>query len=182
MVRQHVSETIWTISLLDIKPEDQVLELGFGAGRGIELVATQATKGRVSGIDHSQEMLRIASRRNGRAIKAGQVTLYRGDVTTLPFVDNQFDKIFTIHTLYFWQDRPRVLAEIFRVLKPSAKLVVTISTGKTDTAEATGLERYQPILEEQIIPGMKQLGFTQAYIQQGPPSRQFKTTAAIGVK
>jgi hypothetical protein len=44
------------------------------------------------------------------------------------------------------------------------------------------LEHYQLILEEQVIPGMKQLGFTRADIKQGPASRQFKTTAVIGVK
>ncbi|HVB22429.1 MAG TPA: class I SAM-dependent methyltransferase [Ktedonobacteraceae bacterium] len=182
MVRQHMSETNWTISLLDIKPEDQVLELGFGAGRAIELVAAQANSGHVAGIDHSQEMVRAASHRNASAIKAGQVTLYHGDVTTLPFADHQFDKIFSIQTLYFWSDSPRILAEIFRVLKPGARFVVTLSTGKIDTTETTGLEHYQLLLEEQIIPCMKELGFTIASIKQGPASRQFKTTAVIGMK
>lgn len=182
MVRQHMPETTWTISLLDLKPEDQILELGFGAGRAIELVAAQATNGHVSGIDHSQGMVRAASRRNAQAIKAGQVTLYHGDVTTLPFADNQFDKVFSIQTLYFWPDLPRALAEIFRVLKPGAMLAVTLSTGKIDTTERTGLERYQLLLEERIIPCMKQLGFTLAFIKQGPASRHFKTTAVIGMK
>jgi hypothetical protein len=61
-------------------------------------------------------------------------------------------------------------------------LVVTLSTGTINGVAATGLERYQLILEEQIIPDMKQLGFTQADILQGPASRHFKTTAVIGVK
>lgn len=182
MVRQHVPDTTWTISLLDLKPENQVLELGFGAGKAIELVAAQATNGHVSGIDLSQEMVRAATRRNARAIKARQVTLCHGDLTTLPFADSQFDKVFSIQTLYFWPDPSRALSEIFRVLKPGGMLVVTLSTGTIDANEATGLERYQVILEEQIIPGMKQLGFTQADIKQGPLSRQFKTTAVIGVK
>src|SRR5712692_6991913 len=182
MVRQHMPETTWTISLLYLKPEEQILEVGFGAGRAIELVATQVANGHVSGIDLSQEMVRAASRRNARAIKARQVALFHGDVTTLPFADSQFDKVFSIQTLYFWPDPPRALAEIFRVLKPGAMLVVTLSTVTIDAAETTGLERYQLILEEQIIPSMKQLGFTRADIKQGPASRQFKTTAVIGVK
>jgi hypothetical protein len=59
---------------------------------------------------------------------------------------------------------------------------VTLSTGKIDPIETTGLEHYQLVLEEQVIPCMKQLGFTRADIKQGPASRQFKTTAVIGVK
>ena len=183
MVRQHIPETTWTLALLDFQPEDQILEIGFGAGRAIEIAAAQVTNGQVSGIDHSQEMVRAASRRNARAIKAGRVALQRGDVgTTLPFDDNRFDKIFSIQTFYFWSDPPRSLAEIFRVLKPGGMLVITLSTGTIDTTESTGLERYQQILEEQIIPGMKQCGFLRADIEQGPLSRQFKTTAVIGAK
>lgn len=182
MVRQHVPETIWTIELLDLKPEDHVLELGFGAGRAIELVAARVPNGQIAGIDISQEMVRSASRRNARAIKAGQVILRQGDLVALPYPDSKFDEIFTIQTFYFWSDIPQALAEIFRVLKPGGKLVVTLSTGTIDTAEATGLEQYQHVLEEQVLPAMRQLGFTQASIQQGPASRQFKTTAVIGVK
>lgn len=181
MVRQHVPETTWTIELLDLKPEDRVLELGFGAGRAIELVAVQVPDGQVAGIDISQEMVRSASRRNARAIKSSQVALRHGDLTALPFADSQFDKVFSIQTLYFWSDTPQALAEIFRVLKPGGVLVVTLSTGTTDGA-ATGLEHYQLILEEQVIPAMQELGFSQVSIEQGPASRQFKTTAVVGVK
>ncbi len=183
MVRQHVPETTWTISLLDLKPEDKVLEIGFGAGRAIELVAAHVTRGHIAGIDLSQEMVRSASRRNARAIKAGLVTLRQGDVTTLPFADGQFDKVFSIQTLYFWPDLPLALAEIFRVLKPAGTLVIILSTGTIEGAPTSGLAHYQQVIEEQIIPaGMKRLGFTRAEIKQGPDSRQFKTTAVVGVK
>ena len=181
MVRQHEPETNWTISLLDLKPGDHVLELGFGAGKAIEQVAAQTTNGHISGIDHSQTMLRSASRRNARTIKAGRVTLSRSDLATLPFSDNQFDKVFTIQTIYFWTDPQLILTEIFRVLKPGGLLIVTLSTGMVDREFAVG-EQYQGLIEEQIIPGMQQLGFSQASIKEGPASRQFKTAAVTGVK
>jgi ubiquinone/menaquinone biosynthesis C-methylase UbiE len=182
MVRQHVPETTWTISLLDLEPTNHLLEIGFGAGRAIERVFTQTSQGHICGIDLSQEMVRAATHRNAKTIKAGLVTLHHGDVTTLPFAESQFDKVFSIQTMYFWPDPSRALAEIFRVLKPGGRLVVTLSTGTIDGSLAPGLERYQQIVEEQIIPCMKRQGFTQADIKQGPPSRQFKTTAVIGTK
>src|SRR6187431_2673338 len=85
MVREHVPETTWTLSLLDLKPEDAVLELGFGAGKAIERVAAQTYKGYVAGIDISPTMVRSASRRNSKAVKSGQVELHCGDLTSLPF-------------------------------------------------------------------------------------------------
>ena len=185
MIRQHVPETSWTISLLDLKMEDQVLEIGFGAGRAIELVAAQVAHGYICGIDLSQEMVRSASRRNTQAIKAGRISLCQGDVTMLSFADNIFDKVFSIQTFYFWPDPQRAMAEIFRVLKAGGTLVVTLSTGSTRSIDDVGerwLRSYQTILEEQIIPGMKQLSFTTASIEQGPYSREFKTTAVVGMK
>src|SRR5258708_38034802 len=56
MESQHMTETTWTISLLNLRPEDQILELGFGAGKTIELVAAQTTTGQVAGSDLCQDI------------------------------------------------------------------------------------------------------------------------------
>jgi len=85
MVRQHRPETAWTLHLLDIQPTDTVLEVGFGAGQGIKLAAERVTSGRIRGIDLSEEMVRVATRRNASAIKAGRVALSQGSITALPF-------------------------------------------------------------------------------------------------
>lgn len=187
MARQHVPETQWTLALLTIQPTDDVLEIGFGAGKAIELAAAQASNGHVSGIDLSHAMLQSASRRNAQAIKAGRVTLRYGDVAALPFADKQFDKILSIHTFYFWSDHERALSEIFRVLKPRGTVALTISTGKVGDSkegdeQAAWLGQYQVILEEQVLPTMSKLGFSNVRLERGPDSREFKTVAVVGVK
>ncbi len=182
MVRQHQRETHWAVSLLEIQQTDRVLEIGFGAGKAIENIATLATDGYIAGIDLSPTMVQVASRRNVQAVKAKRVELQYGDVMMLPFTDQQFDKVLSIHTFYFWSDHSRGIAEIFRVLKPGGTLALTLSTGKMGEPEGTGLAMYQTLLEEQVIPGMKRMGFTTAYIKQGPLSRQFKTVAVVGIK
>jgi ubiquinone/menaquinone biosynthesis C-methylase UbiE len=182
MVRQHMPETNWTLELLKLQAADQVLELGFGAGKAIELAAARVSQGHVAGLDHSQAMRRSASRRNARAIKAGRVTLRQGDITKLPFAENTFDKVFSIQTFYFWSEPSLVLAEIFRILRRGGMLVVTLSTGVNGTTAGSELEAYQRLLEEEIAPAMRQLGFTAVSIAQGPHSRQFKTTALMGIK
>src|SRR5215468_2804317 len=75
----------WVVSLLDVRPADRVLEIGFGPGLAIaELSRRVGDAGHVYGIDHSDVMLRQAARRNAAAIAAGRVTLSRASADQLP--------------------------------------------------------------------------------------------------
>lgn len=58
MARQHRPETDWTVALLELRPHDRVLELGFGAGRGLALAAPLVAPGLALGVDRSRSMLR----------------------------------------------------------------------------------------------------------------------------
>jgi ubiquinone/menaquinone biosynthesis C-methylase UbiE len=178
MVRQHAPETAWTISLLEIKPADRVLEIGFGAGRAIELIAAQTPQCSIAGIDLSPTMVRVSRRRNAQAIKAGRVELRQGDVEHMPFQDGQFDKLLSIQALYFWSDPLRAVAEIARVLALGGRLALTFSPGKVDEQPNEHIQK----TVEQIIAGMKRMGFTSADVRPGPNSRQFQTAAVMGVK
>lgn len=178
MVRQHAPETAWTIALLEIKPAERVLEIGFGAGRAIELITAQAPQCSIVGIDLSPTMVQVSRRRNAEAIKAGRVVLRQGNVERMPFQDHQFDKLLSIHALYFWPDPLRTVAEIARVLAPGGRLALTFSPGKVDEKPNEHIQK----TVAQIIAGMKGLGFTSAEVKPGHSSRQFQTAAIMGVK
>src|SRR5215831_14435455 len=61
----------WVVSLLDVRPTDRVLEIGFGPGLAIAWLSCRiGDSGQVYGIDHSDVMLRQAARRNAAAIRA----------------------------------------------------------------------------------------------------------------
>jgi ubiquinone/menaquinone biosynthesis C-methylase UbiE len=126
MARQHVPENRWTIALLDAQPSDQILEVGFGPGIAIEMLARYESRVRIIGVDYSAAMVAAASRRNRQAIQSGRVELWRGEAANLPFPDAAFDKAYSIHSIYFWPDALQGLRELRRVLKPGGKLVVTI--------------------------------------------------------
>jgi ubiquinone/menaquinone biosynthesis C-methylase UbiE len=182
MVRQHRPETNWTIELLDIQSIDTVLEIGFGAGRGIKLAAEKASGGRVMGIDLSDVMVQVATKRNSRSVKAGRVILSQGNILALPFENQQFDKIMTIHTFYFWSEPERVLNELYRVLKPGGRMIVTLCTGTINAQGEIEVWPLQSTLEEQVLPGMQRVGFRVARIVQGSNSRQYTHVAVIGEK
>jgi ubiquinone/menaquinone biosynthesis C-methylase UbiE len=94
----------WVVSLLDVQPTDRVLEIGFGPGLAVaELSRRVGDAGHVDGIDHSEVMLRQATRRNAAAIAAGRVSLARASVEQLPpSLGGPFDAIFTVNSLGFW--------------------------------------------------------------------------------
>lgn len=107
----------WAVSLLDVRPDDRVLELGFGPGLAIQEMARLATQGYVCGIDHSELMLRQATRLNAEAIGRGVVDLRPGSVEHLPAFDEPFDKILAVNATMFWREPVARLEELRRLLR-----------------------------------------------------------------
>ena len=178
MVRQHTPETAWTVDLLDLQPDDRVLELGCGAGRGLELAVQQANRAMVTGLDLSATMLRAASRRNRAAFRSGRVALLRGNVAAVPCLGQRFDKIFSIHTLYFWPDPLRICRDLVRMLKPGGMLVVTAATGQVTRA---GEWVYWPLHQqiEVLVGAIRQCDVAAAVVKHGPNSRQYNNLAIV---
>ena len=119
-----------TLDLLDLAPDDDVLEIGFGHGRTLAEAARRVTAGHLAGIDPSEVMLQIARRRNDAALRSGRMDLKLGVSNALPWADGRFDKAYAVHTIYFWRQPARDLAEIHRVLKPGGRLVLGFRPGE----------------------------------------------------
>jgi len=100
MARLNRDAAAWVVGLLDIRPTDRILEIGFGPGVGIQLLAERASAGRVWRIDLSPEMVEQATVRNRDAIGSGRVQLQLGVADRLPFADASFDKAMAISSVY----------------------------------------------------------------------------------
>jgi ubiquinone/menaquinone biosynthesis C-methylase UbiE len=115
-----------TVELLDVKPQDRVLEVGFGPGLAVAHVAELATAGKVVGIDHSELMLREATRRNEKAIRAGRVELLLGAADALPRFEQRFDKVLAVNVYMFWNDPVSILAGLREVMNPDGVIAITL--------------------------------------------------------
>jgi ubiquinone/menaquinone biosynthesis C-methylase UbiE len=183
MARGNVTEAAWSVALLDIQPDDHVLEVGFGPGVAIQHAAKKATAGRVAGIDYSEMMVRVASRRNAAAIRAGRVELQRGDVAALPFPDAAFDKAYAIHSIYFWPQPLAALKELRRVLKPGGQLAMTImprdkwSEGRTPPSDLFTLYS-----GEELARLVAEAGFTAVHLEKFPEPDQFPGLSVLAQK
>jgi len=112
------------IELLAPRPADHVLEIGFGHGRTIARLAKLVPSGVVAGVEVSERMLRMAGRLNRRLIEQGRVELKRAEDAAIPYEEEQFDRVLTVHTLYFWPSPADSLREIRRVMKPGGRVVL----------------------------------------------------------
>ncbi|MFN4914318.1 MAG: class I SAM-dependent methyltransferase [Sphingomonadales bacterium] len=107
------------VKLLSTAKEKQLLELGFGEGIVPEMLHQQNKTLHYTGIDFSDEMVKMATSKN---IPGANFLL--GEVARMPFESNVFDVVFGINVVYFWENPGRELAEILRVLKPGGLLVL----------------------------------------------------------
>ncbi|EPE63534.1 methyltransferase domain protein [Exiguobacterium sp. S17] len=178
MVRQHRVETTWTIEQLPIQSNDRILDLGCGAGDAIATILRSFADARVTGLDRSATIVRSASNRNRTAIQEQRADIVRGDLETFPFPDASFDHVFSIHTLYFWNDVAKTIAEIERVLVPGGSFVITYCDGKSDVT----WDGITMLVREQFFPSAKTLGMTDVSDQRGPDSRDYRTVAVSGRK
>jgi ubiquinone/menaquinone biosynthesis C-methylase UbiE len=120
MARMNEECGAWVTELLEIGPNESVLEVGFGPGVVIQRLSNLA--GYVAGIDPSQEMVRQAGARNAKAIGSGRVDLRQGLAESLPFDDDTFGKAIAINSMHVWPDAAAGLREIRRVLKPGGRI------------------------------------------------------------
>lgn len=116
------------LELLDVRPGERVLEIGFGTGHGlVSLAEAVGPEGTVVGIDVSEGMREVARERleeSGLAERARSLDL--GDARDLPYDDASFDAVFLSFTLELFEegDLERVLGECRRVLAPGGRLGV----------------------------------------------------------
>ena len=117
--------SLWVLSLLDLQPDDRVLEIGFGPGVDVQRASRIAAF--VAGIDHSAVMAQQARRRNRTAMRAGRVDVRQGTIAApLPFADGAFTKVFAINSYQFWPDPVASVRQLRRVLRAEGLLAIAI--------------------------------------------------------
>lgn len=110
---------------LKYSSNSKVLEIGFGNG----VTSKEIMRGcQYVGLDYSADMVNEALVLCAEEVKNFGAQLKVGDIHAMPFADDSFDVIFTINTIYFWDQPEKAIAELRRVLKKDGKLYIGMRT------------------------------------------------------
>ena len=127
MAAETVAVNERTLELLAPEPNSRVLEIGFGHGRTLVRAAQLALKGFVAGIDISADMVTVFQSRNRRPSAQGLIEVKLANSDRIPYPDSHFDRVYAVHTLYFWNNLRLHLGEIYRVTSAGGRFVLAFT-------------------------------------------------------
>jgi SAM-dependent methyltransferase len=110
------------LGLGEPRPGQTVLDLGCGAGLDSILAARKVgSTGKVVGVDMTQAMLDKA-RKNATSLGLKNAEFVRAEIENLPVENGTVDLVISNGVLNLCFDKPKVIAEVFRVLRPGGRL------------------------------------------------------------
>ena len=114
------STTRATLSRLQLRPEDRVLDIGCGTGELLSRIAARYPAARLAGLDPVPEMLAVAKRK-----LSGDVDLRVGWADELPWPEGSFDLVVSCNMFHYVTHPLAALREMQRVLRPGGQIVIT---------------------------------------------------------
>jgi arsenite methyltransferase len=130
-------------AVADLHDGETVLDLGSGGGIDVLLSARRVgARGRAYGLDMTEEMLELA-RANQREAGVENAEFLKGTIEAVPLPDRAVDVVISNCVINLSGDKPAVLREAARVLRPGGRFAVTDVIADEDMDEATRADMAQ---------------------------------------
>jgi trans-aconitate methyltransferase len=103
MAKQQIPPRIvWAVDVMDVQPDDNILEIGCGPGYAAELICERLETGKLFAIDRSESGVDRTKRRCARFLEAGRLTVRQIDLATLRVPVKRLTKVFAFNVNLFW--------------------------------------------------------------------------------
>ena len=154
------------VAMASLKKGETVVDLGSGAGIDCFLAAKKVgARGRVIGVDMTPDMLEKA-RANAKKAGLRNVEFRLGEIENLPVADGSVDAVISNCVINLCPDKKRVFKEVFRVLRPGGRMMVSDIVLKAPLPEAVrgSVEAYVACiagaaLKKQYLAAIRAAGF-----------------------
>ena len=158
----HAKLSDWGLSnLKDISPKS-IADLGCGGGKNVTKLIKLFPNAKVTGFDYSSVSVKKSKEANKEAIKAGVCNIVQGDVSVMPFNNEQFDLLTAFETIYFWPGPLQSFREVFRVLKSGGTFMIVNEFDGISERE----KKYEQLIDglkiyenKELTDYLKQVGF-----------------------
>ena len=184
MNMQHKSIYENVAKVLELEPEDDLLEVACGNGYFLKKYASDVHS--VAGLDLSELMVKLATKKNKERVAAGTAEFMHGEASRLPGEDNRFSVATTMGSFTMFPKPLESLKEMYRVLRPGGRAVIAIEYNAEDGldhmkhVEKYGMRRIYT--EDDVRTIMKEAGFSDISITYAKGLMMPKMMIARAVK
>ncbi len=128
-------------AVAELREGETVLDLGSGGGIDVLLSARRVgPTGKAYGVDMTDEMLQLA-RENARKSDVANVEFLKGYIEDVPLPDASVDVIVSNCVINLSTDKPKVVAEMQRLLRPGGRLGISDVVSADELSAAERAER-----------------------------------------
>jgi ubiquinone/menaquinone biosynthesis C-methylase UbiE len=173
-------------AVADLHDGETVLDLGSGAGTDVLISARRVGPGGMAiGLDMTDEMLDLA-RANATQAGVQNVRWVKGQIEEIPLPDNSIDVVISNCVINLSVDKPQVLREVARVLRPGGRFAVSdvIADPGMDAATRADMAAWTgciagALTRDEFRRGLADAGLTDVEIREGHRVHEHAASAIV---
>lgn len=168
---------------LKLQPEDDLLEIACGNGYFLKKYASHVHS--VAGLDLSELCVKLATKNNKERVVTGSAKFVQGEASQLPWEDGKFSAATSMASFMIFPKPLESLKEMYRVLRPGGKVVVSIEFNAEDGKDhSKDIKSYGMWLwkEDDVRNLLKEAGFSDITITYAKGLMMPKMMIATGLK